>query len=414
MNYNEIIPELKNIDYEEQMIVKISNLKGEQRAEFLAQCVDLGLEEKHFNDERLSILYGKALLDEDFSHLVDTDIDLVELRLKRWNDLGYLTNQNYLKNIVPELISLYERKQLMFKLGDIQDKILEEKDVSKLLGELESIYKKEREIELTLSEVLNMTTEEKGIKTGIKKFDLAGVYLSNGNIYSMGADTGMGKTTTAINIAVNQLEIGNNVLYFSIEQQQQDILLKFGAMLTELSEEKLIKKVKTENEKKEISQVSNYLQKHLTLIDRSDINSSQMLAIAKFKNRLTPYSLIIVDYWQLLALNENGESYMQKLIQSADMLLSMAKQLNVPVLVLGQINKSESRAGELDRNAFSGSKQLSNNSSYVFMIQKEEERDHKNKKIIKPYIEIVKSRKPNHLGEKQELLINRTSERLIN
>ena len=71
MNYNEIIPELKNIDYEEQMIVKISNLKGEQRAEFLAQCVDLGLEEKHFNDERLSILYGKALLDEDFSHLVD-------------------------------------------------------------------------------------------------------------------------------------------------------------------------------------------------------------------------------------------------------------------------------------------------------------------------------------------------------
>jgi replicative DNA helicase len=415
MNYNEIIPELKNIDYEEQMIVKISKLKGEQRAEFLAQCVDLGLEEKHFNDEKLGALYYKSLVDESFSHLVGTDIELVELRLKRWNDLGYLTNQNYLKNIVPELISLYERKQLMFKLGDIQDKILEEKDLGKLLGELDSIYRPEKTQKVNFfKDLYKKNIQEAGIQLGIKYFDDKGLYLSNGNLYALGADTGSGKTTTGVNIAVNQINQGNRVLYFNLEQKESDIVTKATAIHTDIPEIQLLTGEKLTKEDDFIVEDSSQLfDKYLDVIDRTDINSAQMLAMAKFKHKIRKYSLIIVDYWQLLAENEQGDTMRQKLIRAANNLLFMAKELNIPVLVLGQVTKAESR-GELDRNSFAESKQLSNNSSYVFMIQKEERINQYNIKELDLHLEIVKSRKPNHYGLKYKLIMNKLTERLIN
>jgi hypothetical protein len=60
---------------------------------------------------------------------------------------------------------------------------------------------------------------------------------------------------------------------------------------------------------------------------------------------------------------------------------------------------------DLDRDAFSGSKQLSNNASYILMLQRDKESNEVN-------AEIVKSRKPNHYGKKVYLNINRYSEKL--
>lgn len=404
MDYNKILLDLKKDDSEWLILASLLYRGGDSRLRQIEVLLDIDvmLEPSHFNNLIAGRIYNGILEDpETFSVEKDVDEVTFDESLKHLISINMLTTVQ-LKAIAQDIVFRYKKRQILFKMSDIAEQLPEEKDLDKLLSSIETLYESKPEKELTLLEVLNEDYTEQGLLTGITDFDKIELNLSNGNLYSLGADTGMGKTTTALNIAYKNMLKDKKVLYFNLEQTQRDILFKVGAMFTNTTRDKL--RYINKKDPTSIQKIHDKIKQTLTIIDRGDISANQILALAKIRNKKMNYSLIIVDYWQLLARNEKGESTLQKLIQTADTLLATAKQLNIPVLVLGQINKEEARNGILDRNSFHGSKQLSNNSSYVFMQYKVDNQT---------FVKVVKSRNPLHIEKEAQITISE-AERIIN
>jgi replicative DNA helicase len=251
---------------------------------------------------------------------------------------------------------------------------------------------------IKLEDVYNVKGKEKGVITGFKSFDNAGVKFLNGQLIAIGADTGAGKTTFMINIIANELLMGNKVLMFSLEQPAIEIEYKLLTILTKYPE-KMIKEGMVEREI--VEQAYKIIKGNIVILYKDGMTTSEIKSQAKLYHKRKEFSLICVDYWQLI--QGAGDNALERYVNTADGLLSTALSLELPVIAIGQVDKGSSRMTNLDRNAFSGSKQLSNNASYIIMLQKDKD---------DTIAEIVKSRKPTHYGRRVTLQMNKATEKL--
>lgn len=402
-NYNtitsgQILSTIKN-ENKELNILSAIYLLGK---DVCIKVMETGLEPKHFYSPIFGKLYAKAVdisLEDNTPTYQDIPDDL--LNSYNFSETDLMT---YLQDC-KDVISLSKRRLLASNLLKGLTMIEQDKSEAEVLNVLEGSMSEHNDNletlqDITFESIYNNKVGEVGVITGFPTFDNSGVKFLNGQLIAIGADTGAGKTTFMLNVMAHQIKMGNKVLMYSLEQPVREIMMKLLTILSGYSE----KHIATGNANEEvIKHWYNVIQKNVFVVYKDGITISEIKARTKMLHSTHNFNLICVDYWQLI--NGAGSNALEKYVSTADGLLGMALTLNLPVIALAQVDKNSSRMQDLDRNAFSGSKQLSNNASYILMLQRDKETNEVN-------AEIVKSRKPNHYGKRVYLDINRYSEKL--
>jgi len=184
----------------------------------------------------------------------------------------------------------------------------------------------------------------KNIYYGFRDLDILLNGLSKGDLIIISGRPSMGKTSLAINIASNLIASTNiGTCIFSLEMSSLQILYKFIAIASTISIQLLKSGHLNNNQWKVIQKICNELLKsQLYINDQSNTSINYISNTCKFIIKEKPYiKLIIIDYLQLIHINNSSyENRAQELSYITRQLKILAKNLNIPIIVLSQLNRN--------------------------------------------------------------------------
>ncbi|MGX8699700.1 replicative DNA helicase [Caproiciproducens sp.] len=182
----------------------------------------------------------------------------------------------------------------------------------------------------------------KGVPTGIKELDDTITGLNRTDFILLGARPGMGKTSFALNIARHAaVKANKRVAFFSLEMGKEQLasrLLSTEALVggTKLRTGKL-----SEDEWIRIIEAGDVLSKTQFYIDDNpSITVGEMKAKLR---RLRDVDLVVVDYLQLMTVAGKTDNRVQEISAITRNMKIMAKELNVPVLMLSQLARDSEK-----------------------------------------------------------------------
>lgn len=184
-------------------------------------------------------------------------------------------------------------------------------------------------------------------KTGFYDLDkqLGGGMFRQG-MYVVGARPGMGKTTLALNIAENIASADKPVLFVSLEMSRVQIISKRIAMASLLSYTDIMTGRLRDYELKTADSIlDRVITRPFAMTDKSSMTVAEILRAAKQVDGL---QAVVVDYLGLVRPSEEAQKKprYEQITEISAGLKAMAKSLDVPVLVLAQLNReSTNRAG---------------------------------------------------------------------
>jgi replicative DNA helicase len=187
----------------------------------------------------------------------------------------------------------------------------------------------------------------------------------------------MGKTAFALNIARNVSDLQDYpVVIFSLEMSRSQIIYRFLSSESSISNSKLRSGIINTNEWRSVSKaISSLSDLNIYIDDKSDITISDIrVKLGSLKSRFGYIGLVIIDYLQLISDSKSQDSRVQELSRITRSLKLLAKEFNVPVIVLSQLSRSvESRTNKrplLSDLRESGCFSRSTNLYYSFQVTK--------------------------------------------
>ncbi len=190
-----------------------------------------------------------------------------------------------------------------------------------------------------------LSTGEKsfGLPTGFKDFDELTSGLHPSDLIIIGARPSMGKTSLAMNIAEHVgLKQQKNVLVFSLEMCTEQISMRLLSSKAHISYKKLQNNELKSDDWKKISEAVCSLQRgHIFIHDESLMTPAQLRTKARkaFKKH-NGLDLIIIDYLQKLYEPSIKNNKTQEITAIVTALKNLAKELNIPVIALSQLNRA--------------------------------------------------------------------------
>lgn len=183
-----------------------------------------------------------------------------------------------------------------------------------------------------------------GTPTGISELDRTISGLNKTDLIILAARPGMGKTSFALNIARNvATSAKRKVAFFSLEMTREQLALRLLSSESGISGHKLRDGVVSDDEWFSIAHAANQLHNVPIFLDEAgNITVTEMKAKLR---REGDVGLVIIDYLQLMSTG-GSTNRVQEVSDITRQLKIMAKELNVPVICLSQLNRSaESRQG---------------------------------------------------------------------
>jgi len=186
-----------------------------------------------------------------------------------------------------------------------------------------------------------------GIPSGFKDLDEYTSGFQNGDLIIIGGRPSMGKTAFGLNIArYVGVELREPVAIFSLEMSSQQIAFRLLCSEAMVDSSHLKKGMIRKEDWHRLTAAAGRLAESLIFIDdSSNISVLEMRAKARRLKMEKGLSLIIVDYLQLMRGRGNFERREQEISDISRGLKALAKELDVPVIALSQLNRAvEQRA----------------------------------------------------------------------
>ena len=197
-----------------------------------------------------------------------------------------------------------------------------------------------------LHELSNKSDGLIGSSTGFKDLDNKLQGLQKGDLVVVAGRPSMGKTSFAMNIAENVLldeDSNGAVLIFSLEMPGESLTTRLLSGMTKLNQQNVRSGMLKDDELRILLQQSEKLKNMPLWIDDSSILSPMELRAKARRLARTEkdgLSLIVVDYLQLMQLPLSIENRVNQISEISRSLKSLAKELNVPVIALSQLNRA--------------------------------------------------------------------------
>jgi len=186
-----------------------------------------------------------------------------------------------------------------------------------------------------------------GLPTGYTELDEMTAGLQPTDLLILAARPAMGKTTLALNIAEHAaIKTKKAVVVFSMEMSASQLALRLISSNGRVNAQRLRNGQLEDEDWSRVTGAIRMLRDAKIFIDDTPGLSPDVLrAKARRLKREHDVGLIVIDYLQLMAVPGNNENRATEISEISRSLKHLAKELNVPVIALSQLNRSlESRA----------------------------------------------------------------------
>jgi replicative DNA helicase len=186
-------------------------------------------------------------------------------------------------------------------------------------------------------------SEVTGIPTGYVDLDRMTSGLQPGDLIIVAGRPSMGKTAFSLNIAEHvALEAGLPVAVFSMEMGGTQLVTRMIGSVGRLDQHKLRTGRLEEDDWQRLTYALGKLNDAPVFIDETPaLNSMDLRARARRVSRQCgKLGLIVIDYLQLMSATSSGENRATEISEISRSLKALAKELDVPVIALSQLNRS--------------------------------------------------------------------------
>ena len=357
--------------------------------------IDGKIRAEHFYDRRHQVLFTAAykLFSEKYA-----DIVLLIQELKNSNTLDAAGGESYIADLAAigaapanmpayaeEIKKTAQMRQILLVLGEVNARVLRPGGSSprEILDEagaklnnidedaagagMSSVAKKAQDFFVHLTDIINNNKFDQllGVKTGFSTLDKMTTGLHGGDLVIIAGRPGSGKSAFALNIIryMSAKEKGldkkkgseerTGVLVFSLEMSDQQLVMRL------LSQERIdMQTLRTGKDRKGNPMNSENIRRFSEAVsDMEDrdifIDDSGVLTVLEAKIRARRVAqqmarqgkklgMVVVDYLQLLSASatDSGENRANEVAVISRGLKALAKELDVPVLALSQLNRS--------------------------------------------------------------------------
>jgi replicative DNA helicase len=196
---------------------------------------------------------------------------------------------------------------------------------------------------------LHRRGEISGISTGLNQLNKSTQGWQSGHLIILAARPAMGKTAVALNLfTLSATETGKHVCFFSLEMTDISLTNRLICAASGIHPSVL----KTGNLSKDEWMAyekanSSLRKKNIWIDDTSTININYIRSVAKNKHKKGECDMVVIDYLQLIESQSKNQTRERDVAEMARGLKLLAKDLNIPVILLCQLSRSvENRGGD--------------------------------------------------------------------
>jgi replicative DNA helicase len=184
-----------------------------------------------------------------------------------------------------------------------------------------------------------------GIPTGFSDLDSMTSGFQGGDLIIVAGRPSMGKTAFSLNIAENvALDTGLPVAVFSMEMASTQLVMRMIGSVGRLDQHRMrTGRLEDEDWEKLTTALGRLNEAPIFIDEGAGLSSFDVRARARRLHRQTgKLGLIVVDYLQLMAApaGKQGENRATEISEISRSLKALAKELDVPVVALSQLNRS--------------------------------------------------------------------------
>lgn len=186
----------------------------------------------------------------------------------------------------------------------------------------------------------------RGLPSGFTKLDNTLAGLQKSDLIILAARPSMGKSALALDIARNVAVFDKTpVGIFSLEMSQDQVIDRMLAGQANVDLWKLrTGRLSEKGEQNDFARIQAALgilsEAPIFIDDSSGINILQMRAMARRLQSNYGLGLLVIDYLQLMSPMNSMHSMVQQVTENSRALKGLAKELNIPVLVLSQLSRA--------------------------------------------------------------------------
>ncbi|TWT38072.1 Replicative DNA helicase [Posidoniimonas corsicana] len=180
-----------------------------------------------------------------------------------------------------------------------------------------------------------------GVETGFDDFDEMTGGMHGSELIILAARPSMGKTALAMNIVEHvAVDCGKPVLFVSLEMSALELADRLLCSRARVSGHRLRSGQITGEESRKLIDVAGDISSAPLYIDDSPSRTmTEISAVARRLKRRDGLSLIAIDYLQLIDPDTPSDPRQEQVAKIARRLKGLARELDVPVLCLGQLNR---------------------------------------------------------------------------
>jgi replicative DNA helicase len=259
-----------------------------------------------------------------------------------------------LRNMISEGIAIahdcYEAGRDPFEILDrAEQRIfgLSEKRLTKTFQHIDPIMHE------TFDKIERFHRERKGVVTGVPtgftKLDELTSGFQPGELVIVAGRPSMGKTAFCLNVARNaSVEAKVPVAFFSLEMSNQQLAMRLLCAEARVDAHGVRTGHLADHEWQKLSMcVGNLAEAPIYIDDSSTMGTLELRAKARRLKKEKGVGMVMVDYLQLMQGPRNSESRQQEISSITRSLKALAKELDLPIIVLSQLSRAvEVRGGE--------------------------------------------------------------------
>ena len=196
-------------------------------------------------------------------------------------------------------------------------------------------------------EVLRVRSESggtvTGLPTGYTEFDMMTAGLQPTDLVILAARPAMGKTTFALNIAeYAAIKSKKAVAVFSMEMSAGQLAMRLISSVGRINATRLRTGQLEDEDWSRVTSAIRILkdQAKVFIDDTPGLSPDVLRSKARRLKREHDLGLIVIDYLQLMSVPGNNENRATEISEISRALKGLAKELNVPVIALSQLNRS--------------------------------------------------------------------------
>jgi replicative DNA helicase len=181
-----------------------------------------------------------------------------------------------------------------------------------------------------------------GLSTGFTDLNELTAGLHPSELVIVAARPSVGKTSFALNMALNVASVERKPVFFvSLEQSRIELAERLLCCHARVDSHRLRKGTLTADDIQQLIEASNHLSSAKLFID--DSPGQGMLRIAANARRLKlrhGIKLVVIDYLQLIEPENRRDPRQEQVAQISRRLKYLAKELDIPVVALAQVNRA--------------------------------------------------------------------------